>query len=210
MVDAGSGFDPARLDANIRAAGVELDAIDELLLTHAHLDHSGGSGWFADRWQIPVTLSGRSAAALEGAEEDAISLPRARSLGLYPPESAWRPCRVARRVVDGDSWSVGDLNVRVVDTPGHSVDGLTYLIDSPSGLLAFAGDLVFAGGTVLVSVTPDCSPSALDRSLRCLADVPIAGLYPGHGEAVPRGGGEHVRAAIPYLDRLLLPPSFLH
>lgn len=209
LIDAGSGFDTTRLEANIRAAGVEPSEIDALLLTHAHLDHSGGAARFASRWGIPVTLSKHSADALEAGNEEFISLPRARSLGMYPPDTRWEPCQVARRVDDGDSWSIGERNVRVVETPGHSADGVTYLIDSDRGLIAFPGDLVFAGGEVLVSVTPDCSPAALDQSLRRLAELPIEGLYPGHGATVIQGGGEHVRSAIPYLDRLLLPPNFI-
>ena len=109
------------------------------------------------------------------------------ALVLYPPDARWHPCRVTRRVRGGDSWHVGGVAVRVVETPGHSADGVTYLFDTPDGLIAFPSDTVFAGGRVLVSVTPDCHPAALDRSLRLLAELPIAGLDPGHGESVSRG-----------------------
>jgi glyoxylase-like metal-dependent hydrolase (beta-lactamase superfamily II) len=113
LIDAGSGLGPEQLADNVRAAGVEPDRVEAVLLTHAHLDHSGGAAWLAAR------------------------------------------------------------------------------------------------GRVLVSTVPDCSPFEQERSLRRLAALPIGGLYPGHGPAVARGGCDHVRAAVPHLDRLLLPPNLL-
>lgn len=206
LVDAGTGLDPDRLAGNLRAVGVGPGDVRGLLLTHAHLDHSGGAAWFHREWGVPVTAPARSAAALEAGDEDRIGLPLCRRLGLYPADARWRPCPVARRAADGDAWAAGDLRVWAVETPGHSADSVTYVVDAPEGRLAFTGDAVFAGGIVLMSTVPDCSPAAQADSLRRLAGLGLDRLYPGHGPAAP---GTDPRLAVPYLDRLLLPPNLL-
>jgi glyoxylase-like metal-dependent hydrolase (beta-lactamase superfamily II) len=46
-------------------------------------------------------------------------------------------------LVDGDQFAIGALPVRVIATPGHTDDGLTYVI----GDAAFIGDTLFAADT---------------------------------------------------------------
>ena len=83
----------------------------------------------------------------------------------------------AHRVKDGDVLSIGGFSVRVIETPGHSIDSLCFEV----GHVVFTGDTLSAGGT---GATRDGYARGLllesvRRKLLSLADEVL--LFPGHG-----------------------------
>jgi glyoxylase-like metal-dependent hydrolase (beta-lactamase superfamily II) len=79
------------------------------------------------------------------------------------------------------TFEIGDLTVEARPTPGHSVDGTTYVVTSPSfpAPVAIVGDALFAGsmGGPMVSY-PQCLESARTQILSLPGDTV---LCPGHG-----------------------------
>ena len=147
-----------------------LDAVAEVaadvavvLLTHHHLDHAEAARSFAE-------LVGCGVRALDPAY-------RLGSEGLG----------------EGDVVAVGDLEVHVVATPGHTSDSLSFLV--PSERTVLTGDTVLGRGTTVVA-HPDGELGAylgsLDR-LHALASAhEITAIWPGHGPVV--------ESALPVLD----------
>ena len=207
LIDSGAGVETSRIVDILREDGFDPERMEALLLTHGHLDHAGGAAWIHKHLGVPVFASAETAAALESGDEDFISLSRAKAAGIYSGDFVFQPCPVQRQVSDGDEWKIGDTSFRVLATPGHSCDMITYFIDCGGRTLAFPGDTVFHGGTILLSDTHDCDPAAYSRSLRRLASKFIHGLFPGHGLWSLRDGQEQIRKCLPFLDRLLLPPN---
>lgn len=83
----------------------------------------------------------------------------------------------ARHVEDRDELSLGELRVRVIETPGHSIDSLCFLI----GHLLFTGDTISAGG---IGTTRDGYARGLlletvRRKILSLGDEVL--VFPGHG-----------------------------
>jgi hydroxyacylglutathione hydrolase len=83
----------------------------------------------------------------------------------------------ARHVQDGDTLSLGELSVRVIETPGHSIDSLCFLV----GSMLFTGDTLSAGG---IGKTRDGYARGLilenvRRKLLSLGDEVM--IFPGHG-----------------------------
>jgi glyoxylase-like metal-dependent hydrolase (beta-lactamase superfamily II) len=137
-----------------------------VLLTHHHLDHSEAARAFAERVGCGVR-----------------ALDPAYRLG---PEG----------LGEGDVVAVGDLEVRVVATPGHSSDSLSFVIPSERAVLT--GDTVLGRGTTVVA-HPDGELGAylasLDR-LHALAEAhDIDTIWPGHGPVIDQ--------ALPVLDHYL-------
>jgi glyoxylase-like metal-dependent hydrolase (beta-lactamase superfamily II) len=137
-----------------------------VLLTHHHLDHSEAARAFAERVGCGVR-------ALDPAY-------RLGSEGLR----------------EGDVVSVGDLEVHVVATPGHTSDSLSFVVPSERAVLT--GDTVLGRGTTVVA-HPDGELGAylgsLDR-LHALAEAhEIETIWPGHGPVI-----EH---ALPTLDHYI-------
>jgi glyoxylase-like metal-dependent hydrolase (beta-lactamase superfamily II) len=134
-----------------------------VLLTHHHLDHSEAARAFAERVGCAVR-------ALDAAY-------RLGSEGLG----------------EGDVVAVGDLEVHVVATPGHTSDSLSFVI--PSERTVLTGDTVLGRGTTVVA-HPDGQLGAylgsLDR-LHALASAhEITAIWPGHGPVIV--------SALPALD----------
>jgi hydroxyacylglutathione hydrolase len=206
IVDAGCGIEPRLILENLARDGIRAGT---LLLTHGHLDHSGGARFLRDELGIRVSASALTACALEAGDEDAIGLRAAKRAGIYPSDTVFRACPVDRVLAGGDRLEIGDSTVEVLATPGHSRDMLAFLVRSPAGSALFSGDTVFHGGRIALQDIPDCDVPAYTASLRCLAGCDAEGLYPGHLVWSVRDGRRHLRAAAAYLERMLLPPSII-
>ena len=83
----------------------------------------------------------------------------------------------AHRIAGGDSLALGEFMVRVIETPGHSIDSLSFLV----GDMLFTGDTLSAGG---IGETKDGYArglllSTIRKRLLSLGDETI--VFPGHG-----------------------------
>lgn len=148
--------DPGPLDEGHLAAVLEAAGpVGVVLLTHRHLDHSEGARRFAE-------TAGCGVRALDPEY-------RLGSEGL----------------AGGDVVEVDGLEVRVVGTPGHSSDSLSFVLPAESTVLT--GDTVLGRGTTVVA-HPDGELGAYLGSLRRLRDLAEAAevtrVWPGHGPVV--------------------------
>ena len=139
-----------------------LDSVAELaaevavvLLTHGHADHSEAARSFAERMGCGVR-------ALDPAH-------RLGSEGLG----------------DGDVLDVDGLEIRVVATPGHTSDSLSFLLPAERAVLT--GDMVLGRGTTVVA-HPDGQLGAYLDSLHRLhalaQEQEVTRILPGHGPVV--------------------------
>lgn len=166
IVDAALDFDvpSGRIRADsaqrvleyVATAGLRLDWILE---THAHADHLSAGAWLRERTGAKLGI---------GAGIVEVQRTFGRLLDL---DDAFRAdgSDFDRLFADGDSFDIGELAVRVIATPGHSSDGVTYL----AGDAAFVGDTVFAPscGTARCDF-PGGDAAALYRSIMRLYALP--------------------------------------
>ncbi|MFQ5678450.1 MAG: MBL fold metallo-hydrolase [Gemmatimonadota bacterium] len=136
---------------------VEGRPVGRICLTHAHPDHAAGAAEAAEALHAGLCASAETLGRL--------NLP-----GDAVQEGEELPL---------DAGSGGSL--RVVETPGHSADSLSYLW-LPSRKL-FTGDLVLGGGTSVV-VHPDGAVGPYLASLAKLIALRPSVILPGHGEPV--------------------------
>ena len=89
-------------------------------------------------------------------------------------------------VGDGEVLRVGGLEVRVVATPGHTSDSISFALPADHALLT--GDTVLGRGTTVVA-HPDGELAAyldsLERISRLTGDGEVTAILPGHGPVVP-------------------------
>jgi glyoxylase-like metal-dependent hydrolase (beta-lactamase superfamily II) len=134
-----------------------------IVLTHGHPDHAEG----ADRFR---ELTGAPVAARD---------PRLCRGGADLP-------------ADGDVIGVAGLRIEVVDTPGHTSDSVSLVVEAPDvgvaatsaerGLLT--GDTILGRGTTVVAY-PDGTLGAYLDSLERLRSLGPLLLLPGHGPLRP-------------------------
>jgi glyoxylase-like metal-dependent hydrolase (beta-lactamase superfamily II) len=139
-----------------------LDAVAEaagevavVLLTHGHLDHSEAARSFAER-------TGCAVRALDPQH-------RLGSEGLG----------------DGDVVDVDGLEIRVVGTPGHTSDSLSFVLPQERSVLT--GDTVLGRGTTVVAHPDGKLGAYLDslQRLHALAEAQeVTRVWPGHGPVI--------------------------
>ena len=129
LVDPGGDVD--LLLAEVEKAGVRLE---KLLLTHAHVDHVGGTLAIARRLNLPI---------LGPQEGDAFwldALPDQARMYGFPPAEAFRPDHWLH---DGDTVELGELRFQVIHCPGHTPGHVVFY--EPESRHAFVGDVLFQG-----------------------------------------------------------------
>lgn len=117
----------AALLAIVEREGLQLRWILE---THAHADHLSAAGYLQDCAGAPIGI-GSGIASVQATFREIYNL------GPDFPVDGRQFDRLFR---DGESFSLGRLDVQVLGTPGHTSDSVTYLL----GDAAFVGDTLFS------------------------------------------------------------------
>ncbi len=205
LIDSGCGIDTAELRRNIEAV-VPLNGISDLFLTHGHGDHSGGAAELRRSVSLRVHASAGEKRLVESGDEWALGLTLAKKKGAYPEDYRFPTCRVDDVVEDGAVYRFGDWSLRAVKVPGHSVDGVCYLLESPSGRAVFSGDAVFLNGAVSLINCPGCSLEAYRDNIGRLSGLEADALFPGHGSWTLKNGQSHLDMAVRHFSTSALPP----
>ena len=102
MIDSGAGRDVPALLAIMQDDGVDPAQYSTILLTHQHADHAGGAAALCEAMgSAPRVFASPHAADLVArGDEMALSLPAARSAGIYPADYRI-PCLPHRGHTDG-------------------------------------------------------------------------------------------------------------
>ncbi len=208
IIDAGAGVDVTPILAEIDRSGIPREAVDRLLLTHAHADHAGGASGLREALGVEVWASPEAAEWVRAGDEVAVSFDRAREPGGYPDHYVFQDCPVAGSFGEGDRISVGSLEIEVIETPGHCRGHLSYLLHRPGGTDLFCGDAAFARGRILLQNIWDCTVVDSCESVRKLARRKPDGLYPGHAEFSVHRGWTHLYDAMASIASAM-PPSQL-
>ena len=206
LFDSGAGRYPDQLLAAVDAAGI---APRHLFLTHGHADHSGGAATLRDRFALETWAGTATAALVQNGNEDAIGLTRARAAGIYPADYRFRACPIDHTIDEDQAVTIGDLTIRMMTTPGHSADHVSYFVAAPGRTVLVCGDALFCGGKVAIQDIPDCNIGDVCATVRKLAGRPHDVLLPGHVNFSLRDAGRHALAALSYVERFQCPPSII-
>ena len=209
MIDTGTGFGEDEIIANARDDGLDLDSLRHVLVTHGHLDHSGGAAGMRRRFGADVLATAPTADFLRRGDEDAISLSAARRAGMYPPEYRLTPTPVDRELHDGERLSIGSLELEVLETPGHCAGHACFVLRGNGQTALFSGDMLAYGGAIALQNIWDCDVQAHMRSLERLRGLDVDMFFPGHLAFSLKRGQRHIDAALARLDRLLVPTNLL-
>jgi hydroxyacylglutathione hydrolase len=210
LIDVGAGMGAEAIVDNILREGLDPHAVRHVVLTHAHGDHAGGAARMLRLLDgARVYAAPEVADVVEAGDERRASLDVAKAAALYPPDYRLEPCPVDVSLREGDVVTVGDLQLEVVETPGHADGHISLVLDHDGRRTLLAGDAVFVGGKIQLQATHDCRLDVHVASLRKLRRLGVHALLPGHGAVALSGGGDHVEHANAVLDRLLIPDQLI-
>ena len=84
-------------------------------------------------------------------------------------------------ISEGNVLEIGAFRIEVLETPGHTLGGVCYLIREGGECILASGDTLFAQSVGRTDLTGG-EPSKLDDSLRKLSKLPDSlVVLPGHG-----------------------------
>lgn len=153
LFDAGVGL-PEHVDA---IAAIASDGPALVVVSHAHPDHASGTPALAERWP-PARFA------------------KMPWVGRDPDGPPWQ------RLADREAIAIGDGELQVIHTPGHTPDHVA-LWHAPSRTL-FGADLMQMGNTVVIPASNGGDLAAYLRSLRLVKSLEPARVYPAHGDVI--------------------------
>ena len=129
VIDPGGDLD--RILAEVKRLGLKLE---QIWLTHAHIDHAGGTAELSQRLHLPII-------GPHVADQFWIDgLPQQSEMFGFPHADIFKP---TRWLVDGDTVNVGNSTLTVRHCPGHTPGHVVFY--SAEAKRAFVGDVLFAG-----------------------------------------------------------------
>lgn len=144
-----------------------------VLITHAHFDHIGGAVNLREETGVKIGIGALDNPALS---DDDLNCAASFNRSLTPFEA---DCLYN----DGDVIKVGNIELTVITTPGHTVGGVSYITEN----VVFTGDTLFkvsVGRTDFAGGDFD----VLEKSIKKLYTLPDETIvYPGHGESTTIG-----------------------
>lgn len=135
--------------------------IKYIFLTHGHADHTEACLEIKNEFKAPICMNIKDQEYIKRRED---------MFGTFGNADIF--------LSGGDSYKVGSMNIKCIETPGHTPGGLSFLID---GIL-FSGDTLFdrsIGRTDFNGGDFDTLISGIKEKLLILPDNTI--VYPGHG-----------------------------
>lgn len=144
-----ASIDAPDADTILKRAAEKGWRITHLLVTHHHGDHTGGN----------LKLKEATGCTIIGPKSEAERIPG-----------------IDQAVAEGDVVTFGSFEIRVLDTPGHTVGHIAYWI--PEARVAFVGDTLFSLGAGRIF---EGSAEMMWNSLKKLKELPPdTEIYCGH------------------------------
>lgn len=206
LVDAGMAGDVDSIASQIESAGYPLSALQAIIITHAHGDHTGGAAKLAVESGAKVMAHREEVPYIEGRE----SLPAG---SILQSAVRWldrlmsgggRNVQVERALETGESLDFPG-GLRVIHTPGHT-PGSICLHREQDGIL-FCGDLLFngnvftgRGGLTFAPRLFSLDPEEAEKSARELSSLEIRALCMGHGEPIVMENGLRMGELLEKID----------
>ena len=148
-------LDEMHLQRVLEVAGRDEGRVEQVLYSHWHPDHTDAIDRFYE-------LTGAPARAFD---------------------EKW--CRAAPPIADGEMLVVDGLALRVLATPGHTIDSICLLLPDEGSLLS--ADTILGRGTTVVA-HPDGTLGDYLDSLRAIRELALAKqvqrILPGHGPVI--------------------------
>lgn len=184
----------------IRQLDFPLASCKKLIATHADVDHIQGLAKAKGLLRTRVAAHAKAAAPLkEGDKLVTFAEIAAQNIKMDMPS-----VEVDDHLSDGDRVSIGNLELEVWETPGHTDSQLSFRL----GNLLFSGDNIFRdGGVGAIDAHHGSDLVAFIRSLKRIRESDVEWLLPSHGP-IFRKDNDLLDATIDRLSQYLHMPDF--
>ena len=142
-----------------------------IILTHAHFDHAGAAAELQEETGAQVMVHEKDAILLKNTDAQA---------ALFGMQTS-RPPKPDYFLRGGDNIKIGDVEMEVIETPGHTPGGISLYVKDAG--VVFTGDTLFWGSIGRTDL-PGGDFNTIIHSLKDkLGRLPDdTKVYPGHGD----------------------------
>ena len=162
-------------------------SLEAIWLTHAHIDHAGGTGELSRRLNIPIVGPHKAGQFWIDA------LPKQSAMFGFPAAQSFQP---TQWLEDGDTVTVGQSSLQVRHCPGHTPGHVVF--HSAEAKRAFVGDVLFAGSIGRTDFPQGNHQQLIDSITQRLWPMGDATVFiPGHG---PESSFGRERRSNPYVQ----------
>ena len=201
LVDVGSEDDVKLIKENIRAEDLNPRDVSALFITHPHMDHAGGAYKAKRLFECRLAAHEITAEIIER--------------GFRKRRDKLLSAQVEIKLHGGESLTFGDVEVHILDTPGHTREGgdLCYLIEVDGKSVLFTGDVAFKCERGLMAGHPITAwvgkrnqkdiETYLNSLRKLLETVKPDILLPGHGLLALRDGWKEIEECIRIVEKYL-------
>lgn len=192
IIDTGIASSVAtEIDEVLTEKGIDMTEIKWIILTHGHVDHLGGAYamWEKTGRRAKVVIPKKEAYLLRDREQHLIDYDklqarfvdektqeRHRAILLHDIGESIEP---TLEVVDGDKIHLGgDITLRVIETPGHSMGSVSYMTQNENWV--FAADAVQMYGGAKSGLPAIEFPALYRESIQRLQQEMPKKLFLGH------------------------------
>ncbi len=195
IIDCGMPHNASKIIKTVKEAGLSPKEISFILLTHAHVDHTGSAAKVKANTGAKIAIHEQDAGYLTG--EKSFAFPRGIKGLLFRIASPFILSRVEPDMLLKDGDLVGGFEV--IHIPGHTEGSCAYLHRSTKSL--FIGDSISTEQDSL-SLPPEIynfDTQMLKKSLQKIRELEFDNLFPGHGEPIIGKASEKVKK---FVERL--------
>ncbi|MCM3767123.1 MBL fold metallo-hydrolase [Neobacillus niacini] len=193
IIDTGVNVSVAQdIEPTLAKHGIRIEDIRWILLTHGHVDHLGGAYalWEKTGRQAKVVIPKKEARLVSDKNEHIVDYKALQGKYIIDREIQEKHITMLTtdiggsiepnlEVVDGDSINLGgDITVKVIETPGHSIGSVTFVLNGLDW--AFAADAVqmYGGASGLPTIENPCDYRKSVQ--RLIEEVRPKRLFLGH------------------------------
>ena len=167
----------------VERLGLNLQAI---WLTHAHIDHAGGTADLSDQLKLPII------GPHVGDQFWIDGLPQQSAMFSFPPARTFAP---TQWLEDGDTVTVGKETLHIRHCPGHTPGHVVF--HAPQIDRCFVGDVLFAGSIGRTDFPQGNHQQLIDSITQRLWPMGDQTVFiPGHG---PESSFGRERKTNPYV-----------
>ena len=193
IIDTGVNISASQdIEPTLAKHGIRMEDIRWILLTHGHVDHLGGAYevWEKTGRQAKVVIPKKEARLLRDKNEHLVDYKSLQGKFITDPSIQEKHITMLTtdigdniepdlEVVEGDSINLGgDITLKVIETPGHSIGSVTFVLEGLNW--AFAADAVQMYGGFSGMPTIE-NPCLYRKSVqRLLEEVRPNRLFLGH------------------------------
>lgn len=163
LIDA--DLEVERMDAVLQA---EVANLKYILLTHGHFDHVAAADVLRAQTGAQVAIHALDIPALSDPSVNMSALLDSAPIAIGQPDIS---------LDEGDVLQLGNLEIKVLHTPGHTVGSCCFLCEDS----LFSGDTIFRGTYGSTAFPGGSMGDLMHSAARLLSLDERLSVYPGHG-----------------------------